>query len=372
MSREWTCRHSLMPPTHNVETALGTVTLHIVADFSHATHREVLESLLDEELTFDATTTNGLTNHLPMALVAKNGLGAPAEELRRFALRYRQRLAVRSDPATKLTHKNWRTAIGQQGSFEDLCVYFTGAVNEEGTEATVRSHLDALTPGICGVAFHGALRLAYAMELANPSRIAAGLAYLAETAEPLGEPLARRPSDERVIDVLAELSSSKVFNALPNRGLISEQMQDVAAMATFRDAVAGCHVDAGILEELRAASLTLFATTGDFTSLHAVTGTEALTALRPYAQDTASFDVACLTGVAAAYATVGAPELASTDQLAECSASNHATIQAIAEAGAMSDDEHVSKLVYSALRLRARTGDDLYLAVAARKARLTS
>jgi hypothetical protein len=353
-----------------VACKLRTDTLATMVDFAHREHRQDLESLLDEELAFDATTTNGLTSHLPMALVAKNGLGAPREELRRFAERYKKRLAERSPEATTLTSTTWRSAVGREGSFDDLCVYFVKAVNDEGADATIRTHLDALTPGICGAAFHGALRLAYALELASPHRIAAGLAYLAESAVPLGAPMPKSSSSEHVIDVLARLSSTRTFADLPSRGLISEEMQNVAAMDEFRDAVGGYSVDDHTLEALRAAALTLFATTGDFTSLHAVTGVEALTALRPYAQDKMRFDTACLTGVAAAYATVGAPALASSDQLLEFSASNPTKIDDVAHVGAMSDDEHVSKLVYTSLRLQASTQDDLYLAVAARKAGL--
>jgi len=45
-----------------------------VVDVSQNT-RQVLQELLDEELGTDPTTVRGLTNHLPMALVAKAGLG---------------------------------------------------------------------------------------------------------------------------------------------------------------------------------------------------------------------------------------------------------------------------------------------------------
>jgi hypothetical protein len=83
-----------------------------------------------------------------------------------------------------------------------------------------------------------------------------------------------------------------------------------------------------------------------------------------------AFDVACLTGVGAAYATVGAPGLASPDDLAQFSAERSLTTGEIALVGATSNDEHVSKLIYSALRLHESTGDELYVAVAARKAGL--
>jgi hypothetical protein len=339
---------------------------------SLTSQRDALENLLDEELAFDATTTKGLTNHLPMALVAKSGLGASSEELRRFATRYEVRLAPRNDVDTQLTSATWRSAIGQVGSFEVLCDYFMSAISDEGSDATLRGHLDALSPGISGAAFHGVIRLAYALESSSPSRIAAGLAYLAESAVPLGEPLTSHSSSESVIEVLAQLSSSHEFVGLPSRGLISEEMADVATMDPFRNAVATCRLDANTIDDLRRAALILYATKGDFTSLHAVTGVEALTALRPYAQDVTGFDAACVQGVAAAYATVGAPPFASPEQLSAFSASNHATVDDIAAVGANSDDEHVSKLVYTSLRLRSKTNDDLYLAVAARKAGFSS
>jgi len=339
---------------------------------SLTSQRDALENLLDEELAFDATTTRGLTNHLPMALVAKSGLGASSEELRRFATRYEVRLAPRNDVDTQLTAATWRSAIGRAGSFKDLCDYFLSAVNDQGPEATLQRHLDALTPGICGAAFHGVIRLAYALELSSPSRIAAGLAYLAESAVPLGAPLTSHSSSDTVSEVLAQLSSSHQFGRLPSRGLISDEMLDVAAMEPFRNVVARCRLDENTVDDLRRAALILYATAGDFTSLHAVTGVEALTALRPFAQDVKSFDASCVVGVAAAYATVGAPPFASPEQLSQFSTANHATVDDVAAVGAMSDDEHVSKLVYTSLRLRATTNDELYLAVAARKAGLPS
>jgi hypothetical protein len=343
-----------------------------MVESSLTSQRDALEHLLDEELAFDATTKNGLTNHLPMALVAKSGLGASSEELRRFATRYEVRLAARHDADTQLTAATWRSAIGHVGSFEVLCDYFMSAVTDEGPEATLQRHLDALSPGICGAAFHGAIRLAYALELSSPSRIAAGLAYLAESAVPLGEPFTSHSSNESVLEVLAQLSSLQEFGGLPSRGLISEEMLDVAAMEPFRNAVETCVINEHTIDDLRRVALILYATTGDFTSLHAVTGVEALTALRPYAQDVTSFDAACVKGVAAAYATVGAPSFASPEQLSAFSASNRATVADVAAGGATSDDEHVSKLVYTSLRLRSKTNDDLYLAVAARKAGLSA
>lgn len=343
-----------------------------MTETSFIAERDVLESLLDEELGFDATTTNGLTNHLPMALVAKSRLGASNEELRRFATRYEVRLAPRDEDGIHLTSSTWRGAIGRAGSYEDLCAYITSAVRDDGLEETLRRHLDALVPGICGAAFHGAIRLAYALEISSPSRIAAGLAYLAESAQPLGEPHASNAQSASVVEVFERLSALEEFDGASERRLISDEMLDVARHDRFRRIVDDCAIDENTMEDLRRSALALYATTGDFTSLHAVTGMEALTALRRFAQDVTRYDAACVNGIAAAYATVGAPTIATREELNSFTDEYRANPDDVAAIGANSDDEHVSKLVYTALRQRANTNDDLYLAVAARKAGLSS
>jgi hypothetical protein len=93
------------------EVPVDSVTLPNMSDASLLDRRGVLESLLEEELHFDATTSNGLTSHLPMALVAKSGLGASNEELRRFANVYRRRLSTRSAASTELTGPRGKTPL---------------------------------------------------------------------------------------------------------------------------------------------------------------------------------------------------------------------------------------------------------------------
>ena len=225
-------------------------------------------------------------------------------------------------------------------------------------------------PGIHGAAFHGAIRLAYALEVASPLRVAAGIAYLAETAVSLGEiPAATYATDDPAV-VLDAMAASGQFASLPSQRLISDEMQQAVRVPAFFDLLVHCAITDTTPDLLRSTALRLFASTGDFTSLHAVTGMEALSKLRPFANDTRTFDASCLIGVAAAFATVGAPRLASRDYLDELVATNVYGVTEISRVGAMSDDEHVAKLIYSSLRLYSHIHDDLYLTVAARKAGL--
>lgn len=351
----------------------GSVRVPDVAINNGTNSAWALNALLDQELDFEATTGRGLTNYLPMALVAKAGLGAPEEELYRFAGAYRDRLVACSEPSSNLTRGNWQKAIGQSGSFDNLRDYFERQIDEYGIDATVRGHLDYLVPGIYGAAFHGAIRLAYALEVASPSRVAAGIAYLAETAVSLGEiPVVAAHATDDPATVLEAMAASERFASLPTLRLISDEMQQAARVPEFFDLLVRCAITDTTPDLLRSTALCLFASTGDFTSLHAVTGMEALSKLRPFANDTRAFDASCLIGVAAAYATVGAPRLASRDCLEDLVATNVCGVTDISQVGAMSDDEHVAKLIYSSLRLYDHTHDDLYLTVAAREAGLLS
>jgi hypothetical protein len=72
----------------------------------------VLQRLLDDELAADPTTIGGLTNHLPMALVAKANLGADEAELRRFAAKYATRIAPLGDVSTRLERSTWGATSG--------------------------------------------------------------------------------------------------------------------------------------------------------------------------------------------------------------------------------------------------------------------
>jgi len=125
----------------------------------------VLQELLGMELATDPTTTRGLTNHLPMALVAKQRLGANDVELKRFAAVYSRRLSPLATARRQLNVENWKTAIGDHDAGAELRSYFARRIAEDGPETALREHLPALLPGIGGAGFHGVIRLAYAIEL---------------------------------------------------------------------------------------------------------------------------------------------------------------------------------------------------------------
>jgi Questin oxidase-like len=326
-----------------------------------------LQRLLDEELGTDPTTVRGLTNHLPMALVAKERLGADADELERFASMYSRRVTSLDKPGVRLEESTWRTAIGKREAAADLRDFFVRRVSDVGVDETLRAHLPALLPGISGAAFHGAIRLEYAIEVSSPSRIAAGLAYLAEVAAPLKPLVSDGVTARDPVEVLEDLSGSPEL-LKPIGKNIDDEMRSVAQSAHFDAAVSSLDVTDDTNEKLAQMALQLYASTDDFTALHGVTGYEAIAALRPWIDDQEQLTRFAFQALVAAYLSIGAPALWSLDQLDDLVGSNDHDPTDVASIAAFNDDEHVSKLVYTAQRSWAKTGDPLYLAVAARKA----
>jgi hypothetical protein len=330
----------------------------------------LLGELLDEELTSDPTNSRQLTNHLPMALVAKAGLGADNEELRRFTARYAQRNVPLAPVQHHLDRSTWHRALGQLGASGDLREYFVGRVSDDGVAATLRTHLPDLLPGIAGAAFHGVIRLAYALQVDSPSRVAAGLAYLAEVATPLGPVREDSATSEDPAELVVAFARTQPWSREFKNENIAERMQAVAQGEAFQSLACSLQLSAETEHRLADTALRIFAATGDFTALHGVTGMSAISSLRPWSDDPALVDRYAFQALTAAYLSIGAPALWSNDRLEEFVASNETTPDETEHVGAYSDDEHVAKLIYTAHQRWSSTQDPLYLAVAAREAGL--
>ena len=332
---------------------------------------QTLMGLLDDELNFDPTTTDALTNHLPMALLAKSRLGADADELLRFKAKYQRRLQPLKKSERQLDQSNWTSAIGRRGAATDLRRYFARSIAEHGVDAVLRTHLSALLAGIGGGAFHGVIRLSYALDSASPARIAAGLAYLAELGDALGPLPDRRLGSGGVSEIANALSRSDPPLSVPKGWNIGERMREVAGDERFQDAVGSLQFTDDTESQLAEFSLRLFATSGDFTSLHGVTGMAAVSSIRPWVEDVVALDRYTVQALLAAYVTLGAPPIWSQSRLDEFVSLDQSSVADVAAVGASSDDEHVSKLIYTAHTRWAESDDPLYLAVAARHAGLS-
>jgi hypothetical protein len=329
---------------------------------------ETLCELLDDGLHFDATTSTRLSNHLPMALVALDRLGAGPERLRAFAALYRAHLVPVDDDDPIVDFDGWLAARGRPGSYGPLRGYLERAIGDEGIDAVLTTHLPHLLDGVGGAAFHGIIRLAYALESRSDARVAAGLAYLTQVHQPLGQRGKGEAWTNEPLEALGRLRELAPLVAAARRGNIGERMRAVGAHDAFEGVIDWLSITPSTSERLTAAAITLFAKTDDFTALHGVTASPALLTVAPYASDTDSLCAFWFQALAAAYVTIGAPSVSDPTLGLEPWLEAPVAFESIAPVACASDDEHVVKLVYSARELHERSGDPVLVAVAARQA----
>lgn len=221
------------------------------------------------------TNRNGNTNHLPMALVALNKMGANHCQLEAYYAKYAHLLVVR-ESATTTAHFEWEAHLGDRSAFEHYLNYFLRQVESEGIEGTLRTYLDRLMPGCGASAFHAVIRLGYGVQVKNNSEVAFGLADLASSYLPVSEPL---PCTQNLRDLLENaLNTYEGVNVLG--GLISGRMLSVLESPRFESVnYTPRTLDIAQISELVAE---LYLKSRDFTVLHAVTSCHAIRYLSDY------------------------------------------------------------------------------------------
>jgi hypothetical protein len=332
--------------------------------------RSELATLLDDELRFDATTGNGLSNHLPMALVALHRLGADDDRLAEFAAVYARRLVPVDEGDGIETFDQWLGARGEHGSYGPARRYFDAAIDREGVDGTLRQHLPELASGVGGAAFHGVIRLAYALEAQSAPRISAGLAYFTEVHQPLGERGHGDPWTDDPIVALRQLCDVEALARISKGANIGQRMRLVGSHPSFAGVIDSLAVGGGTAAALTGAAVALYASTDDFTALHGVTGSHAISIIAPYVGDRDALLAYWFQALAAAYMTIGAPRIRPPAGPLRELVEDPPGWDAVALAACSSPDEHVIKLVYTARELDRRGADPLLAAIAARKAGL--
>jgi hypothetical protein len=334
---------------------------------------EVLDS---DARAYDAQFRDGLSNHLPMTLVALAKLGADETRVSAFRDKYITRLERTPSSRTPITRETAPRVLGTHERYTDFFVFFDGEISRESDACVVvREFLPMLMRGVAAAAFHGVIRLAYAVGAgdASKSEIAAALAYFADTCLPLDANAdANANTDADVLGGLRRLSLESLARGfVPGGGLIFDDLErvasDVGTAALLRWAPSAC-----TCAEAARAALVIYASTRSFTALHCVTGAHALRVLSPLQSDRDARDACAHLSRAlfAAYITMGAPALLSPAELTALSEREAPSWEEIAARACDSDDEHVIKIVLTSREEDAAYADPLYRVVAARAAKL--
>jgi hypothetical protein len=303
-----------------------------------------LHHLLDAGDALSSTYRGRLSNHLPMAQQALLELGAAAERLQAWTEAQQAFLEPRScaRPARIAVERD----LGRPDSDVDWRSHFAARIAELGSGGALREALPLLLPGAGAAAFHGLIRTAHAVLAGHEGELAAGLAHWAAHFMPLpaddGPPLALA----EWLHALAQLPQPA---ALP-RGLITDRMQAWGATAAFKAVAGRLPHGPQTLRELALLAARTYAATGNFTVLHLVTASHAMTVLEPWwptPELARGFSIAAAAGLQASGAT---PALALDHPPSR-------PWPALISAACEQDDAHVIKLTHAAWRLGRRWPD---------------
>lgn len=324
------------------------------------TPRQALHALLDAGLPLAPEYAQGLADHSPMALHALWALGAPAGRLSEWAAHYRPRLHPRP-PAPG----SGDAAAG----FETERTRFVQQIARHGTRATLSAALPDLMPGVSAGAFHGLIRSAHALASEHAEELASALAYWSAASDNARLAAA---DDAAQIDLHEWLTALQALPAPPMSGAprIFERMRAWAVTPGFQG-IAGQLMlptsDAdgdgyALLGRLARHAAALYAGSGDFTLLHAVTASQAMQLLWPLKPAPHAalrhFSIALAAALCASRVA---------DRVRPGTAAGAWAWPDIVAAAIAADDDHTAKLVYSCRHL-ARVWPDPVWAQAATRA----
>jgi len=310
------------------------------------------EDLIADGHRFSPFYKESLSNHLPMALVALDRLGASVEEIAAFAEHYSKILEPMPAPAGAVTEATIGEFLGRRAAVASWIAFFRARIATSGAEAMTRLWLDKLMPGISSVAFHGLLRLSYAVEGGGDAERAHALAQWAADYVTLGELPVFSSAGLPPEAALALLSGSK---GRYKGGNIIERMSKVSADAGFAAITANVGAVELTTRALARAMLSAYRATTSFTVLHGITACHAFRLLTPLMRDEAQGRLYLWQALVCAYISAGGPDagkpLAGDESL---------SWEKIARLAAVSRGEHHIKLVYTLRSEGDFYGDDAY------------
>ncbi|HKP23519.1 MAG TPA: questin oxidase family protein [Dongiaceae bacterium] len=331
----------------------------------------ILAKLLTESEAYDPEYGGGLCNHLPMALIALEQMGATPGQLneyRRTHASWLEALPLREAAPTGA----WPFRKADHAGFVDLQADFRQRVARGGWEPVLRAMLPELAPGISAAAFHGLIRTAMGVTSRHDGEIAAGLAYWAAHWQRLGVALGMPADGETSADPLLLLERVRndprfAFDPKKAPGLIDDALLAVGALSGFGEVIDWLDIERCSVLDIARAGAMLYGATGDFTALHTVTAAQAVAVLLPYVETPNLLLPWLWQGLAAAYIGIGRPALPESDTVATWRAAETPAWPELLRSALAEDDEHTVKLCYAALSLGRVTGDRLFRWLAARE-----
>ncbi|MFG6464560.1 questin oxidase family protein [Roseateles sp. DXS20W] len=303
-----------------------------------------LHHLLDAGQAWSATYRGRMSNHLPMAQQALLELGASSGRLQAVTEAEEVHLEPRA-PARPARIDAARD-LGRPDSDAAWRAHFAGRIATLGSPAALREALALLLPGAGAIAFHGLIRTGHAVLAGHDGELAAGLAHWASHFMPLPT------ADEAPLTLADWLQAlaSLPRPAYPAGSFIADRMRAWGDTPGFAAIAGRLQHGPDTLRDLALLAARTYAATGNFTLLHLLTASHAMSVLQPWwptPELPRGFSVAAAAGLLASGAM---PALAL----------DHPPCRpwpALIAAACEQDDAHVIKLTHAAWRLGRRWPD---------------
>lgn len=304
-----------------------------------------LHHLLAAGAALSPTYRGRLSNHLPMAQQALLELGASAARLQAWSEAHEAQLEPRvtARPASIGLARD----LGRPDSEAAWHAKFSARIEAVGSAVTLRAALPVLLGGAGAIAFHGLIRTGHAVLAGHEGELAFGLAHWAAHFLPLST-----TNDGPPLEMTAWLQALQQLPrpAYPAGSFIADRMCAWGASPDFAAVAGRLHHGPDALRDIALLAARTYAATDNFTVLHLLTASHAMSVLEPWwptPELPRGFSVAAAAGLLAS----GAAPVLTLD----CPPGR--PWPALIAAACDQDDAHVIKLTHAAWRLGRRWPD---------------
>ncbi|MBW8186239.1 questin oxidase family protein [Shewanella nanhaiensis] len=318
---------------------------------------KLLDLLLEKSGHYHPLYGDGLATHLPMVLTALDLLNASSIKLQHTFDESIKGLEEIGSLESVISVNGIDSNLGNSESFRSYLTYFKSELEQCGTQAVLKKSLPILISGVAASAFHGLIRLAYAIEANCQSEMAIALAYW--SAEYQSFELNEETTNESLESILTKLSPLGENHKF-SPGLIVDRMSEIGILLKRNGSVTQPNIiDISTLREFTIKSFYL---SDDFTLLHTVTGCHALSIVLPYLEDKQTALRELWKAIVVAYLSTGLRYQDKEITTVE----NNINFSPIIEKALKSEDSHAIKLVYTCLCEYKNWNDPLYFTVSKR------
>lgn len=319
----------------------------------------MLAKLLQENRDYESEYGNQLSNHHSMALFSLAYLGASTKQMMDFSKGYTKILNPRIPAQVKITSRNWRKYLGAHKYQEDYYQFFKAELNQLGVEKTLHKYLPHFASAISSDAFHPLIRLGYAFEFQHEDEMAEALAQWCISFEVLPAVAAEEErSWEELLEHLRILNTDRVGKSIQDRmRFISQSESNVRHITGTKFSKERFQQFCDLVGEL-------YYQTGNFTLLHALTSSYALSKLEGYfGDDIYQF---YLEAICYSYVESGAPAFTVGQAVPQVDFDWEDVLERVRG----HKNAHTVKVVYCLYRLYEQTQKRVYLAAAGKELKL--